>query len=189
MPTRTAGQKIPSKGKKAKPKPLPIEVNQNEYVDVINNTKHMHHKVAFMLAFESGLRITEVTNLRKVDFDLTNKTIRVNMGKFSKDRIVPLPLSWQPHLIKYIPLKCKQRALQKAFIISAKITKLKNRKPKVHFHSLRHGFATECLRSGMDLSSIQGLLGHEDLATTAIYLNLSPEERIKNYRNKFGKRD
>lgn len=177
------------KGSKAKAKPLPIEVNQDEYVKVINNTKHMHHKVAFMLAFESGLRISEVVNLKKTDFDFGNKQIRINMGKNSKDRIVGLPLSWQTHLIKYIPLKCKQRALQKAFISTAEITGLKAKKPKVHFHSLRHGFATECIRAGVDLPTISGLLGHEDVSTTTIYINLAPEERIAQYRKKFGKRE
>ncbi len=177
------------KGSKAKAKPLPIEVNQDEYVKIINNTKHMHHKIAFMLAFESGLRISEVVNLKKTDFDFGNKQIRINMGKNSKDRVVSLPLSWKPQHIKYIPLKCKQRALQKAFINSAEITGLKARKPKVHFHSLRHGFATECIRSGMDITTVSGLLGHEDVSTTSIYINLCPAERIAQYRNKFGKRE
>jgi len=174
-----------TKGKKVTAKPLPIEVNQEEYVKILDATRLLHHKVAFMLAFESGLRISEIINLRKNDFDFGNKQIRVNLGKNSKDRVVPLPLSWHSHLIKYIPLQCKQRALQKAFISSAIETGLKKKKPKVHFHSLRHGFATECIRSGMRLSYIQGLMGHEDLTTTAIYINLVPKERIDEYNERF----
>lgn len=177
-----------TKGSKAKAKPLPIEVNKEEYVQVLKVTKLMHHKVAFMLAFESGLRISEIVNLKRNDFDFGNKQIRINMGKNSKDRIVNIPLSWLPHHIKYIPLACKQRALQKAFIASAIQTGLKKKKPKVHFHSLRHGFATECIRSGIDLPTISGLLGHEDVSTTTIYINLCPAERIKQYNDKFGKR-
>ena len=148
----------------------------------------MHHKVAFMLGFESGLRISEIVNLKKQDFDLGNKQVRINMGKNSKDRIVSLPLSWQPQHINYIPLKCKQRALQKAFIKSAIETGLKDKKPKIHFHSLRHGFATEALRSGVDLYTISKLLGHEDISTTTIYAHLCPEDAIKELRNKFGTR-
>jgi len=174
---------------KRKPKPLPIEINQNEYVAVINSkSPMMHHKIAFMLGFESGLRISEIVNLKKDDFDIGNKQVRVNQGKNSKDRIVSLPLSWQPHHINFIPLKCKQRALQKAFIRACEETGLKVKKPKIHFHSLRHGFATECIRSGIDISTVQGLLGHEDLTTTSIYINLCPTERIAKYRNKFGTR-
>lgn len=177
-----------TKGKKVTAKPLPIEVNQAEYIAILNKTKLMHHKIAFMLAFESGLRISEVVNVRKNDFDFGNKQIRVNLGKNSKDRIVPLPLSWLKHHIKYIPIQCKQRALQKAFIASAIETGLKKKKPKVHFHSLRHGFATECIRSGIDIATVSGLLGHEDISTTSIYINLCPAERIKKYQDKFGKR-
>lgn len=173
---------------KAKAKPLPIEVTSDEYIKIINSTKYMHHKVAFMLAFESGLRISEVVNLKKEDFDEGLKQIRINMGKNSKDRIVNLPISWKPHLIKQIPLKCQQRALQKAFINSCEITGLKKTKPKIHFHSLRHGYATESLRSGVDLYTISKLLGHQDISTTTIYAHLCPEDAIREVRSKFGSR-
>ena len=177
-----------TKGKRVTAKPLPIEVNQKEYVEVLDVTRLMHHKVAFMLAFESGLRISEIINLKKYDIDEGNKQIRVNLGKNSKDRIVNLPLSWNSHHIQYIPIQCKQRALQKAFIASAIETGLKKKKPKVHFHSLRHGFATEAIRSGVKLPTVQGLLGHEDISTTSIYINLCPAEMIEELRSKFGKR-
>lgn len=176
------------KGKKVKEKPLPIEVTLEEYIAIQNVTKYLRHKVAFMLGFESGLRISEIVNLKKEDFDFINKQLRVNMGKNSKDRIVSMPLSWQPHHINYIPLPCKQRALQKAFIYSAEQTGLKKKKPKIHFHSLRHGFATEALRSGVDLYTISKLLGHEDISTTTIYAHLCPEDAIREVRTKFGKR-
>lgn len=179
---------IKVKGSKAKPKPLPIEVNLDEYIALLYKMPHMHHKIAVMLAFESGLRISEVVNLKKEDFDFTNHEIRVNMGKNSKDRIVALPLSWQTQHINYIPLKCKQRALQKAFISGAEATGLKQQKPKIHFHSLRHGHATESVRSNIVLSNVQGSLGHSDLAVTSIYINLCPQERIIEYRRKFGQR-
>jgi len=171
-----------------KPKPLPIEVAKDEYVALLKVTKAMHHKVAFMLAFESGLRISEVVNLKKADVSPGLNQIRVNMGKNSKDRIVNLPISWKEHLINYIPIKCQQRALQKAFIKSCEETGLKAKKPKIHFHSLRHGFATESLRSGVDLYTISKLLGHEDISTTTIYTHLCPEDAIKEVRSKFGSR-
>ncbi len=178
-------RQIKKKGSKAKAKPLPIEVNVDEYVSLLYKMKYMRHKVAVMLAFESGLRISEVVNLKKEDFDFDNKEIRVNLGKNSKDRIVALPLSWQDHHINYIPLECKQRALQKAFIAGAELSGLKLRKFKVHFHSLRHGHATESVRSSISLPNIQGSLGHSDLAVTSVYINLCPAERIKEYRAKF----
>lgn len=191
MPKRDAGIRNQGNkktiGKKVKEKPLPIEVTLHEYIAIQKVTKYLRHKVAFMLAFESGLRISEVVGLKKADFDLINKQVRVNMGKNSKDRIVSLPLSWQPHHINYIPLPCQQRALQKAFIAECIETGLKAKKPKIHFHSLRHGFATESLRSGVDLYTISKLLGHEDISTTTIYAHLCPEDAIREVRTKFGR--
>ena len=107
------------------------------------------------------------------------------MGKNSKDRIVPIPKNFKPNHLKYIPLKCKQRALQKAFIKACEKSGLKEKKPKVHFHSLRHGFATQCIRKGMSLPYVQGLLGHEDLQTTSLYINLVPTERLNAYYDQF----
>jgi integrase/recombinase XerD len=172
-------------GKKAVPKPLPIEVNEKEYTDLLIAAKQKHHKIAFLLAWESGLRISEVIGLRPEDFDFDNRTIRVNMGKNSKDRIVPMSKIFGKEHLQFIPIKCGVRAIQKAFLMYSKKTGLRNKKPKVHYHSLRHGFATHCLRKGISLPSIQGNLGHEDLQTTAIYLNLAPEERIKEYQELF----
>lgn len=73
----------------------------------------------------------------------------------------------------------------KAFIAGAELSGLKQRKPKIHFHSLRHGHATESVRSSISLPNIQGSLGHSDLAVTSVYINLCPAERIKEYRAKF----
>ena len=174
------------KGKKAVAKPLPIEINQKEFCAIIHETKKMHHKVAFTLAWTSGLRISEVVNLKPKDFNFEEKSIRVNMGKNSKDRVVPLHKMLTPAHMKYIPIKCKQRSLQKAFKFYAEKAGVLVNKPKAHFHSLRHGFATHCLRCGINLIDIQGHLGHEDVSTTSIYVNLAPVERLENYQNQFG---
>lgn len=168
-----------------KAKPLPVEVDRQEYIDLLKHTPHLRHKIAFMIAWESDPRISEITNLKKEDIDVEKKMIRINMGKNSKDRIVPLPQSWQKHHINYIPIPCKQRALQKAFIAAAEKSGLKARKPTVHFHSLRHGFATHCIRSKVDINHVQKLMGHEDVQTTSIYINLAPQEALDDYRKKF----
>lgn len=173
------------KGKKAVPQPLGIEVNEQEYTDLLVAAKQMHHKIAFLLAWESGLRIAEVVNLKPEDFDFKERVIRVNMGKNLKDRIVPMSVIFQEKHLQFIPIKCGIRALQKAFLMYSKKTGLRDKKPKVHFHSLRHGFATHCLRKGINISDIQGHLGHADIGTTSIYLNMAPVERIKNYQELF----
>jgi len=176
------------KGSKAVAKPLPIEVTVDEYIELLKATPHMRHKVAFMLAMESGLRISEVVNLKPEDLNYQRWTLRINMGKNSKDRIVNMPKCWHKEYEEHIPIKCKQRALQKAFIRSAIATGLKERKPKIHFHNLRHGYATESLMAGADLTEIQIMMGHEDISTTRIYAHMAPHQAVKSILTKFGTR-
>lgn len=178
-------RRVKKKGSKAKAKPLPLEIDRSEYIGLLKNCKYLRHKIAFMLGWESGLRISEIVNLKKEDINVKEGEIRVNCGKNSKDRIVTLPQSWQKHHINYIPLPCKQRALQKALIAAAEKSGLKDRKPTVHFHSTRHGFATHCIRSRIDINHVQKLMGHEDVQTTSVYINLKPVEAINDYKRKF----
>lgn len=168
-----------------KAKPLPLEIDRSEYLGLLEHTKYLRHKVAFMLGWESGLRISEIVNIKKEDFNFKAKELRINMGKNSKDRIVSMPLSWQKHHINYIPLPCKQRALQKALVAAAEKSGLKAKKPMVHFHSLRHGFATHCIRCKVDINHVQKLMGHEDVQTTSIYINLAPREAVHDHQTKF----
>lgn len=174
------------KGSKAVAKPLPIEINQKEICAIIHETQKMHHKIAFVLAWGSGLRISEVVNLKPEDFDWDEMSLRINMGKNSKDRVVSIPKGFKKEHMKYIPIPCKQRSLQKAFIMYANKAGVMDKKPKAHFHSLRHGHATHSLRCGMSLIDIQGNLGHEDVSTTSVYTHLAPQERLVNYQNNFG---
>ncbi len=182
-------RRVKAKGSKVKAKPLPLEVNEVEFNGVLKAIpeRNMHHRIAMLLAWAGGLRISEVVNLKPEDFDFqsNSKNIRVNMGKNSKDRIVAMPKNLRPHHMKYIPMKCKQRALQKAFIQAAILSGLKELKPKIHFHSLRHGHATQAKRKGIDIDFIKDNLGHEDISTTMVYVNLAPEERLEVYDAKF----
>jgi len=180
---------IKKKGSKVKVKPLPIEVTKEEFRAIQKTIQFKPKKrkyfIANLLAWGSGLRISEVCNLKKEDFDFKDDSIRINMGKNSKDRIVSIPKGFTKYELNWIPIGVQPRALQKEFIRACEESGVKKRKPKVHFHSLRHGFATECIRSGMTLSTVQGLLGHTDLSTTSIYINLAPQERIKEYNERF----
>jgi integrase len=167
------------------PKRLPVDVTEEEFTKLLEVTKQMRHRVAFLLAWGSGLRLSEILNLKKEDVDLEHQQIRINEGKGKKDRIVPLPKGFKEKHLEFIPFDFGDRALQKAFRVYAEKSGLKSKKPSVHFHSLRHGFATQCLRKGIGLRSIQLMLGHTDLSTTSIYLQLCPEEVLNEYQNKF----
>lgn len=171
--------------KPRKPKKLPVAISEAEFTKLVAEVKKMHHKVAFLLGFGSGLRISEVINLQPKDIDMKEKRILVVEGKGKKDRVVPLPKGFREYHIKYIPLSCKARALQKAFKFYCEKAGLLEAKPTLHFHSLRHGFATQCVRKGVKLSMIQMMMGHADISTTGIYIQLNPEEALNEYQDKF----
>ena len=166
-------------------KPLPITVSEEQFTRLLECTPSMHHKTAFLLAFESGLRISEITSLKPEHFEIEKKRIFIKEGKGCKDRVVPLPCCWQPHLIKYIPIACSNRALQKAFEQYSKDCGLAAEVEGVHFHSLRHGFATHLYEQTLDIEAVSKLLGHSDVSTTMIYVNRSPEKHLKLYEESF----
>ena len=89
------------------------------------------------------------------------------------------------NLKKYIPIGCTTRALQASFMVYSKKTGLRARKPTVHFHSLRHGYATHCVRQGVKLPYLQIMLGHSDLATTSVYLRVAPKEAAEDVLQKW----
>ena len=173
------------KGSKTRPKRLPIDINADEFSQILENTPKRRHRVAFLMAFGSGLRLSEVIHLEKRDFDFDTKQLKVRMGKGKKDRIVPIPKGMQEDFLHFIPFEFENRSLQKAFKRACEKAGIYIKKPSATFHSLRHGFATTCLRKGISLRAIQRMLGHSDLSTTGIYLDLCPEEILQEYQEKF----
>lgn len=176
---------IRNKGSKAKPKKLPVDVNEDEFEQILDYTPKRRHRLAFLLAWGSGLRLSEVLNVAPSDFNYKDNQLLVRQGKNKKDRIVPLPKGFKEEFMHYLPFEFEHRALQKAFKRACEKSGLFKKKPSVHFHSLRHGFATTCLRKGISLRAIQRMLGHSDLSTTGIYLDLCPDEIIAEYQEKF----
>ena len=83
-------RKVKKKGSTVKAKPLPLEIDRQEYIDLLYGCKWLRHRVAIMLGWECGLRISEIVALKKCDIDEKKKQIRVNCGKNSKDRILTI---------------------------------------------------------------------------------------------------
>ena len=170
--------------KKKRSSKLPVEVTEEELNGILEYTPSFHHKLAMAYSWLCGLRISESLKLQPKDFDIENKRIYILGGKGDKDRVVPLPIDFQETHLKYFPIGCSKRALQKAFETAVKNCGLKEKKPTVHFHSLRHGFATHCLRKEVKLTNIQLALGHNDLSTTSVYLRVTPDEMIDDITSK-----
>lgn len=162
-----------------KKRKLPTYINDEEFLKIIKLVKKKHHKLAFILAYNSGLRVSEIVNLKKNDIDVNGKRIFIRDSKWGKDRVVPMPKGFPKSYLKYIPIKCGVRALQYAFKNYIELAEIN--KEDLHFHSLRHSFAVRCMEKGMPLNNIQLLLGHESISTTSIYLKINPKDALDNY--------
>lgn len=186
-------EKETNKTKKVRrPRKLPIIITQQEFEKLFAAEKDKNYRLAFLLAFEGGLRISEIVGLQNKDkswrikplsseqIDLQAHTIKVIGGKGLKDRIVPLPKRFNETALKLLPLRFSRRALQ------AHTTKMGNKilGKKIHFHSLRHGFAS-FLVTKRPLHEIQMLLGHSRLDTTGLYLHANPEKAVEGARDAF----
>ena len=157
------------------------------------------NKAMLELMYSSGLRVSELINLKVNDIDLNNASVRI-FGKGSKERIVPLDDYAIEALDNYIKNHRKslfkhgennylflnnhgnKMTRQGFFKILQKIVKEKNIKSEISPHTLRHSFATHLLKHGADLRSIQELLGHSDISTTQIYTHITSERLQKNYK-------
>lgn len=188
------------KTKKSLPKTLSIE-EIDKLLDInLTDAFSFRNKAMLELMYSSGLRVSELINVKIHDIDISNCIIRI-MGKGSKERIVPLG----DYAIKYIELYLKEHreklikrelndylflnnhgehlTRQGFFKILKGIAKEKNIKTEFSPHTLRHSFATHLLNGGADLRSIQEMLGHSDISTTQIYTHVSKEKLKENYNN------
>lgn len=159
---------------------LPKIINQEEFEKLFKAEKDKKIKLAMLLAFEGGLRISEVVGYKDRIPALTkdrveDASIRIESGKGKKDRIVPRPKRLNETAKNMLPLKIPRRTLQ------YKVTQLGKQVLDKHitFHTLRHGFGSHLAGSGRPLHEIQMLMGHSRLDTTGIYLHANPVKAIE----------
>lgn len=148
------------------------------------------------LFYSSGLRISELVSLNKDDFDPHNLLMKLK-GKGKKERIVPITKNAASWVNEYLNHPERPITTDKSAIFLNKLgTRLTTRSIDRHFdrylkasglagkatpHTIRHTIATHWLENGMDLKTIQVLLGHSSLATTTIYTQVSPSLKKKVY--------
>jgi len=149
-------------------------------------------KTLIELFYSTGLRLSEVTNLKTSSVDLISKKIKV-LGKRNKERIIPIIDPLKNQLFKFQELKREiiEESENEFFFVDKKNLKLKNiyvyklvnnylnkvsTKSKRSPHMLRHSFATHLLNNGADINSVKELLGHASLAATQIYTHTSMEK-------------
>ena len=157
------------------------------------------NKAMLELLYATGLRISELVNLKITDVDLHNCFVRV-FGKGKKERIVPIGDvaikylniyigSYRDKILKdkisdylFISNNLKNISRQGFFKILKNECKRCGIDKNVSPHVLRHSFATHMLSHGADLRVIQELLGHEDISTTQIYAHLVNEKLKQDYQ-------
>lgn len=189
-------------------KKLPKFVYENdlaEFLDRINSNSLLGKRniALFELLYGCGLRVSEIVNIRLFDIDYEAKTILIH-GKGSKDRYVPVHDTAINRLRDYIIivrpvfLARKNDKDEKIVFLNFKGSPLSDRGVRVILdkelqnqastlkmspHTFRHSFATHLLNHGVDLRTVQELLGHKSLSTTQIYTKTSNENLKKIYQN------
>lgn len=167
------------------PQRVPVTLSPEEVTRLLRAVPGVRERAAMEIAYAAGLRLSEVLRLKLSDIDSERMILRVEQGKGKKDRNVMLSSALLQTLRAYWK-QCRPRVwlfpghggkrplhatlLQRAFRQAkdqARITK------PVSFHSLRHSFATQLLESGVNVRTIQALLGHRSLATTQRYTHVA----------------
>lgn len=167
-------------------KKLPVVLSPAEVSQFFEAITSLKHRAILMTAYAAGLRISEVTGLRIEDIDSKRMVIHVRQAKGRKDRFVML----SPRLLELLRVYWKA-ARPTEYLFPGQIPKQPITARAVHLachdareasglgkrvtvHTLRHSFATHLLEGGANLRTIQVLLGHRNLSTTAIYTHVSP---------------
>ena len=183
------------------PKKAEVPFSQEEMRALLNSIpfeddfEGMRDRLIIEMFYTTGMRRSELINLRLSDLDLSNRTLRV-LGKRNKERIIPLLQGTVDLIREYLLLRDTHKAGEKnpALFLTARGNKVYetlvyriingyfskvSSKVKKSPHILRHTFATHMLSQGADLNSVKELLGHSSLASTQVYTHNSIAELKK----------
>jgi len=160
-------------------KKLPQIIEKQFLLDRIEKIENKKHKAIISLAYSTGMRVSEVCNLKITDIDSKRMVITIRQSKGRKDRIVALSEKILEILrIYFLEYKPKEYLFNGQFDLQYSSTSCnaivkKYLGKEYHFHLLRHSNATALLESGTDLRIIQKHLGHSSSKTTEIYTHVS----------------
>jgi site-specific recombinase XerD len=165
-----------------KPKSLPKVVSHIDMINSIQSINNLKHKSIISLAYSTGIRISELCNLKIGNIDSKRMLILIENGKGRKDRYVPLSDSilslLRLYFKRYKPILYlfESNAKQKYSKSSCRAIWKKFRKnTQLSFHSIRHSCFTRLLETGTDIRIIQKIAGHSNIKTTEIYTHVSNE--------------
>jgi len=166
-------------------KSLPEILSARELQRLFAVTTNPKHRAVLMTTYAAGLRVSEVATLKVHDIDSQRMMIRVEQGKGNRDRYTVLSGRLLKELRQYWKIErpdpflfpatgkstpMNRRTVQRVFWETKKKAGIKKGRG---IHALRHAFATHLLEAGVDLATIQILLGHSSIRSTSIYLRVS----------------
>lgn len=177
-----------------KERKLPEVLSKDEVIKLIDSTDTIKSRLIISLLYSTGIRVSELVNLKVQDLDLKEKTGWVRKGKGSKDRLFVISGNLTEELKEYLETRGKENKFlfsKEKPLTTRNIQKIvqgtKNRaeiSKRITPHTLRHSFATHLLEQGVDIRIIQTMLGHSSLSTTQVYTHVSSEQ-IKKVKNPF----
>ena len=168
-----------------KEKKLPVVLSRQECKELFKAPANLKHRFLLAFAYGGGLRMNELRLIKISDVDVQRRQIHIRHGKGRKQRCVSLSkllTEKLPHYLKEVQPKVYlfegltpgepmgQRSIQ--YIITEALQKTSIQK-QVSMHTLRHSFAPHLLEEGVDIHTIQHLLGHADLVQTLVYLHVA----------------
>ena len=164
--------------------PVPVTLSEEEAERLLQAAERPWHKLLVVLLLSTGMRRSEVAQISLEDLDLENRQLLVH-GKGAKERVVPLADQAVVAIQEYLPRRKKTES-HRLFVsqfgkpingraISRMLARILRKAGLggrgITPHKLRHTFATHLIRSGADIRTVQELLGHADIGTTARYLH------------------
>lgn len=175
-------------------KDLPVVISRNELYKLFSSCDNPKHKIMLMMVYASGLRRNELLNLKIEDIDTNDGKfrIRINRSKGNRDRYTVLSKVLLPQLREYYqnyqPQVYLFNGIRKGKPMTAsglrhalKMAVKKAGIKQINLHILRHCFASHALEDGMNIRTLQEILGHRSLKTTMIYLHVSEVPLLKGF--------
>jgi len=178
------------------PQSFPVFISESELIEILNNTEMQIMKDIFTTAFYTGMRLGEILNMKWSWIDFSQNIITIKnsdefKSKSKRERIIPIHQK-----VKIIfqalyqlgkvqnsfvfsrneNLKLNEDLVSKQFKKAVRAAKLND---KIHFHSLRHSFASALVQRGISLYAVKELLGHGNIKTTQIYSHLQNDNLME----------
>jgi site-specific recombinase XerD len=162
----------------------------------VSTAKGIIDRTMMELFYYTGIRRSELLNLKVEDIDISKLLIRVQQGKFGKDRILPISKRAMGWIVKYLNwVRPTLRINSNYFFLNSEGKKLSPNTPinrlkkysKYSPHKYRHAYATHLLKKGMKEVSLQRLLGHSELSTTQLYAKVTIQDLQVHYKKYHGR--